>query len=323
MEKVDPNLLYFGQQHIGTIDFFGEDYHTIHIKDFPHLEVLYGKSGRYLKFLNHSWKQNLPKFNSQINRKKKLNDFKLLYKEIQNNGFYFFENSKDNVRICRRFDGKEIIIGGNHRAVIAYYLNLDLPCDRLSIEEYINKILKNEIDKFGTKKNIPYQTIIINGEEIVKGRRNDISERLDYVDSSDIVNKTLIDFGCNTGINCLLFIEKGGEFAKGIEISPRLATTAIKLNTLLGYNCYYEIKNLSKVINFKTKYDTGFIFSVDKHVKNNKNLAINILNSVKKTAYFETHDNSEMPKEIKNIFKSVNYLGKTFKGKRKIYKCIL
>ncbi len=323
MEIIDPNLLYFGQQHIGTIDFFGNNYHTIHIKDFPHLQALKGDTDKYLKYLDYTWGQNLPRFNTLVNRQKKLDDFKSLCGKIQKNGFTFLKKSINNVRICERFDGKKIIIGGNHRSAIAYHLNLNLPCERVSIEKYISKILQNTIDKFGTKNNMPDQTITIKGQQIIKGRRDDILERFDYIKTSDIVDKTLVDFGCNTGINCLLFIEKGGSYAKGFEISPGLATAAIRLNVLVGYNCHYEIKNLSSIVNSKIKYDTGFVFSVDKHIKNNKNLAINIVQNIKKTVYFETHDNSIMPKEIQNIFKDIVYLGRTFNGKRKIYRCSL
>lgn len=213
-------------------------------------------------------------------------------------------------------------MGGNHRATILYYLQRDIPCKEIDIKKYLNYILKNPIDRFGTRGNKPpYQSIVIKDKVLVEGRRKDIRKRFNYILKEDIVNKTLIDCGCNTGINCLMFLEKGGKFAQGIDISPRLLTSAIRLNSLVGLNCHYKRMDFSLLQTPPLKkYDTGFVFSIDFYLKDSCILAQNILNYIDTCVYFETHRGEGIPKEVEAIFSNIDFLGQISK-ERKIYRC--
>ena len=98
--------------------------------------------------------------------------------------------------------------------------------------------------------------------------------------------------------------------------------TALQLNSLFALPCYFETANFARVV--KTpKCDTGFVFSVDQHIKNDKMLAENIKRNIKSVVYFECHSKAEMPDKVKKIFSSVKLVGFTRMGNRKFYRCVL
>ncbi|WP_416149887.1 methyltransferase domain-containing protein [Salipaludibacillus sp. HK11] len=314
---IDPKTLYFGQQHVGTVNLFGENYHTVPLTETPHYQLLLGKEDIYEDYLKQSWRIKRPKSNTVTKRLKKINSFKSLLNDIK------FDGLKKPIQICRRMDGKQIILDGNHRASICLYLEKSVRATEVSMKQHIKKIIKIPDERWGTaRNNKPYQSIIIDNKEIVNGRRDlkDLLSRFSLINPKDIENKNILDVGCNYGGNCFLTAEKGAKKVVGIDFSKNLITRAIRINTMLAQNCFFKNADFSKP-NQLGDFDTLFVFSVDRHINNNKALADNILLNTSKIVYFETHSNRFIPNEVKEIFSKVTFLGKTGNSKRKFYRC--
>ncbi|OLO37197.1 hypothetical protein BTR23_13800 [Alkalihalophilus pseudofirmus] len=316
---IDPNYLYFGHQHIGTIDYFGEKYHSVHISEMPHYKLLLGNEEPYMEYLKQSWNYLMPKSNTIKTRKLKVQKFKELKKDIEKNG------CKIPITICKRVDGNYVIVNGNHRASICLFLGRQIKVQEISLEKHVKKIVNNPREFYGTKfLGKPYQSIVINNQEIIKGRRNasDLKERMALVEIEDIQNKNILDIGCNYGTNCFYSTDNGAKKVVGIDLSGKLLTAAIRLNSIFAKPCYFKKINFAQLTEIG-QFDTTFIFSVDKHINNNEILAKNILLNTKKVVYYETHRNSNIPKEIKDMFLSIELLGNTEDGRRKLYRCII
>lgn len=224
--------------------------------------------------------------------------------------------------VACNFRGVDYIIDGNHRAAICLKLGIELEAEMISSDDYLRKISTNPKEFYGSKhRDMPYQSVYSRGERLIEGRRTDIIERFHLIQHADIVGKNIVDIGCNLGANCILACEKGAMQVVGLDISPRICTSAIKINCLLGYPIFYLPADLSKAMppfNFTIPGSsiTAFALSIDQHIGNNTQLALNL--SQFDVVYFETHENSTVPKTILKFFDS-KYMGGSGK-QRKVYR---
>ena len=169
-----------------------------------------------------------------------------------------------------------------------------------------------------------YQEVCHKGQVLYPGMR-DIYERFSLIDLADLKGRMVLDFGCNIGMNCQIAIEFGAIQALGVDYEDYLIETAIQLNTLYKTNCHFAQVDLSRPMETKG-FDTGFVFAINHHVKNDQMLAENIKKNIKNVVYFETHMNKRflcIPEEIEALFKQVDLIGKTDKHRRNFYRCIL
>lgn len=318
MKTIDPNLLYFGQQKHQTQNYFIQHHnsiHTIPISQTPHYRMLCGDNKDYVEYLTNSWSGQSN--NNDKGHQNQIQKSHNLLMDIQNNG------CKTPIIICTRFDGKKIIYDGNHRSTISLLLGREVPYQEISIKEYLTRVTTVPDVFYGSQnKGIPYQSIYHNQQEILIGRRRDLLDRILMLNRTDLEGKTLLEFGCNLGINCILAMQLlGATKSTGIEYSTKITNAAIRVNTMFAQNICYCCLDLSKKIDVD-RHDVGFCFSIDKHVKNNTQLADNILNSIRDVVYFETHSQSKMPTEISAIFKDVQLIG-SLATDRKLFRCVV
>jgi 2-polyprenyl-3-methyl-5-hydroxy-6-metoxy-1,4-benzoquinol methylase len=311
---------YFGQQHVGTSDFFDQLsdsgwYHTVPMHNSPHYQFVSGNVELYKQYLENSWnfynisKDKIPD---------KIDQFQTLIHDMVTN-----QAEVPPIKIVERFDGKKIIYDGNHRVSIHLFHNTKLKIDQISLEDYVYQIVKIDDAFYGTKNGgIPYQSINFQGHNILKGRRNDIEERISLIKDIDLQGKSVVDFGCNLGMSLLPIFDRGATDALGVEVNKKIVTGAIRLNVLFALPIRYHCHNLALPLQLDKKYHTGFVFSVDQHVKNNSALASNIKNNVSDVVYFETHQNSSIPLEIKEIFDQIDLISST-KDNRHLYRCTI
>jgi 2-polyprenyl-3-methyl-5-hydroxy-6-metoxy-1,4-benzoquinol methylase len=309
---------YFGQQHVTTASFFNQLsdngwYHTVSMHDSPHYKFVSGNVELYKQYLENSWnfysisKDKIPD---------KINQFRDLIHNMIDNHI-----DVPPIKVVERFDGKKIIYDGNHRVSIHLFYNTEHKIDQVSLEDYVYQIVKIDDAFYGTKNGgIPYQAINFQGRNILKGRRNDIEERISLIKDIDLLGKSVIDFGCNLGMSLLPIFDRGATDALGVEINKKIITGAIRLNVLFALPIQYHCHNLALPLHLDKKYHTGFVFSIDQHVKNNAVLANNIKNNVSDVVYFETHQNSSIPTEIKEIFDQIDLISKTTDN-RHLYRC--
>jgi 2-polyprenyl-3-methyl-5-hydroxy-6-metoxy-1,4-benzoquinol methylase len=311
---------YFGQQHIGTTEMFDQLsasnwYHTVNIKDSPHHQFVSGNTEVYEKYLRNSWAYYKK---SEKKIPQKIKNFKSLISEITKN-----RGNSSPIEIVERFDGKNIVHHGNHRMSICLYHNIEPNIRKIELDEYIKNLVVIDDEFYGTKhRGMPYQSIFYQGKRIIEGRRQDIEMRSLMIDKRDLLGKSVIDLGCNLGMSLLPIFDNGVTEALGIEINEKIITCAIRLNVLFGLPIRYKCHDLSQLLNIDRKYHTGFVFSIDQHVKNNRMLAKNIKNLVSDVVYFETHQKENIPEEISEIFDQIDYISETYNN-RQLYRCFM
>lgn len=304
----DLGNFYFGQLHPYLQDFFDEQYsqHTrIRLRDMPHYiswrndEFVEPETSKYYQYLKESWKF-YSCTNSHKTRMNRIQKFIALKEDIIRNGV------KVPISLVVTYDGSTIIIDGNHRASLAYHFGLDVPCIYIKLESALRRTIWNKKEFYGTKrKNMPYQSIYFGQVEIMKGRRRDTLERFNKMDINDIRDKTICDLGSNIGVSAILAWHFGAKDVTAIEYSLNIATSALRLSTLLDERINVVVQDLGEPIRLFQKYDTVFCFSVHAHVKDKKMLEQNIANITGKVLYFEGHEHTNREK-YEHIFRHFN-----------------
>ncbi|MBM3437190.1 MAG: methyltransferase domain-containing protein [Bacteroidetes bacterium] len=316
-ELKDFDSLVFGQQHYGTQSFFIKNfgqYHTIPLPKFPHFEILdkqieepYGNS-LYLQYLQSSWGYlKNPEDNTKETRCARVDEFLALYE------FCKARKAITPIKVYQRPDGKFVIIDGNHRSAIALKLGIPIFAKVIPSKKHLRKIslVKGEFYRTG-RLGMPYQSIYYHSDELVRGRRSDIVERIKKINNIDIVNKSIIDLGCNLGSNCYSAINFGAKSAIGVDNSPKLISAAIRMNAFFASSCEFFVHDLNFEMKNIEPADTVFCFSITSHLNNLKSLKKTIKLITKNVLYFEGHSNSnqkDYAELFNGLFKDIRLIG--------------
>ncbi|MBF0379809.1 MAG: ParB N-terminal domain-containing protein [Magnetococcales bacterium] len=299
--------LYFGQLHVHHQEYFDKKFgqHTrIKLRDLPHYTFWRDqgyenpKNSDYYSYLIESWKYYFPGEDDSRKRMTKVADYINLMKDISKNGI---EKPIPIISV----DGRDkIIIDGNHRASIAYHLGIDIKCVYLDIQQVMSYIVNNPEEFYGTKnKSMPYQSIFLGRQEIVRGRRTDILERFLKLNiANDIRGKSVIDLGSNIGMNAMFAWFFGAKIVTAIEYSRVIASSALKLSTILDCRINVIVHDLGVPVKCFKKFDTVFCLSLYAHVKNKEILERNIVEVTGNVLYFEGHIGSKK-EDYQHIFR--------------------
>lgn len=311
---------YFGQQHPGTTDLFDRRssvgwYHTVEVAEFPHYRFLAGDPLAYTEYLEKSWSfYGLPLADIPA----RIERFRCLTRDVAAAG-----RNQVPVRLTRRLDGRVIVIDGNHRVSICRHLGIEPLADFVVLREYMADLTRNDGEFYGTgHRSMPYQSITDDDETLLEGRRTDLEERARLIDPEDVRDRTIVDFGCNLGMALHCVARHGFREAVGIEASRAIALAAIRLNVIFARPIRFRLHDLACPLDLGRRHDTGFAFSIDRHVKNDEALADNLRRNVARVVYFETHAKDDIPRPIASVFRQIDFRGDTFSGRR-LFKCWL
>lgn len=296
MEIPAPEVrqLLFGQQHIGTQSYFTQrlgQYHTIPLSEFPHRQFLRALVAGdpqpelpYLEYLESSWRHYYgPQKNNPEQRLERARRFAEQFQLLS------VSRQIPAIRVCRRPDGRLVVIDGNHRASIADQLGLPLQAELVPLERHLRNISTIPDEFYGSKRlDKPYQSIVYRGKELLEGRRKDIVERMQLIRPGDLQGKRVIDFGCNLGMSCYLAAELGASHVEGVEGSRHITSAAIRLNAIFAAPCFFQQHDLSQELN-AGKFDTVFCFSIMNHVKDKMAFVRTIDRALGGILYFEGH----------------------------------
>lgn len=324
--------LVFGQQNYFTQKFFTDtygQYHTITLPMFPHyLFLANGLEGPcansiYDKYLQSSWeyhdKVSAKPCNTEAQREKKCKDFARLYYSIQARKHLNEKAFLLPVEVCRRPDGKLIIIHGNHRAAVALKLGLDIRANLTSPAKYLRQVVDVPEEFYGSARlKMAYQSIFEGERELVRGRRPDVLERIRMLNQDDLKNKSVLELGCNIGASCYLAAQFGASRVTGVDYSDRLITAAIRLNSYFALPCSFIVHDLNTELTGIAPADTVFCFSLANHLQTKSGLVQTIIKNTKQTLYFEGHSKTKQTDYNyllnKDYFSSVEFLGFTRDG---------
>lgn len=292
------SLLLFGQQHLGTQDFFQQhcgQSHTVPLTQFPHRQFIRGLAeGRpqpeqpYLEYLASSWSYHYgPEKNTPEQRAARAERFAEQFELLA------ASRQIEPIRVCQRPDGRLIVVDGNHRASIADELGLNLQAELIPLEQHLRSLTTIPDEFYGTKRlDKPYQSVIYRGRELLEGRRKDVAARLQQIDPRDLQGKSVVDFGCNLGMSCYLAAELGAREVLGVEGSRNIASAAIRLNSIFAAPCSFLQHDLSQDLHLG-KFDTIFCFSIINHVQDKSAFIRTIDRALGSVMYFEGHANTE------------------------------
>jgi SAM-dependent methyltransferase len=293
-----PGLL-FGQQHVLTQCYFVSrhgQHHTVRLDELPHYQLLCAGPGdpsateAYEQYLECSWSYYRPAGNDREHRRRRSEAFLRLYEEIGRRRQMGERAVEQPIRVCRRPDGRVVIVDGNHRAAIALRLGLPLRAELVPLPEQLASTVAVPDEFYGTQRlERPYQSVVRRGVELVSGRRPDIAERIAMIADEDLAGQTVLDLGCNIGMNCYLSAERGAAAAVGVEVSPAIASGAVRLNAYFAEPCYFVAHDASQVIDGLPPFDTVLCFSVIDHVPSRRGLAEVLRRLTGRVLYFEGH----------------------------------
>ncbi|NTW90569.1 MAG: class I SAM-dependent methyltransferase [Erysipelotrichaceae bacterium] len=161
-----------------------------------------------------------------------------------------------------------------------------------------------------------YQSVWFNGQEIIKGGRDNMFPRMEKIRLEDIKDKTVVDIGCNLGAASFWSIENGAKSCIGVDVAKEGIELANKIAEELKVNCKFKVGSFDD--NQEKMGDVAFCFAChDDIAKEDLKRQQVLLDNLKKydVIYFETHlknsfDNWDMPQLIKDNFKC-EYLGET------------
>jgi SAM-dependent methyltransferase len=178
--------------------------------------------------------------------------------------------------------GRLILQEGNHRAVIAHYLGRGLEAT----------VRNSKLSMIGEWSRPPekrlhlYQSIFVNGEELVAGARRDGLERMNCVRPEDLAGKSVLVLGCNNGRDCFLAGERGATKIVGVDIDAPLLNAALREATYYGYPTDFIQYDLNSPLDIG-EFDTVLAFSIYNSVADHGILAQTMRKG--KVVYFEGH----------------------------------
>lgn len=323
----DYDNMIFGQLNCGNKQYFDTElgqHKTVRLADLPHYDFVQSvpqdikPDCKYGRYLQASWRHRYRDKSAQPSIQARMERFADLYSKTCKRLASGKEIFPEPVVVCKRPDGKLLLVDGNHRASIGLALNKPVRLYHYTPEKYIEHISAvPEIFYGSARLGMPYQSIYDGDKLLVEGRRSDIKERIDMIDPADLRGKSLLELGCNIGANCFCAIQVGATSAVGIDV-PGLIDVALRLNCYFNYNCRFEALDLNDPLTGIEPADVMFCFSVYKHINNKKALIDTIMNKTKKILFFEGHGNTTLEdyQDLlnKDNFKSIELIGHTRNG---------
>ena len=209
--------IVFAQYSPETQDFFLKEYgqaHSLTVEKFPHYRFIKNAEDTYERYIKASWKTN-----NRVVLDKQLKKFKDVKDDIIKNG------QRELIKVTCLDNGYMALIDGNHRYSVCAALGLDPKLEIIDFKTYISQLI-NCSGKYGANNGVPYQQVILNGSQLVSGRRNDIIERSQLL---NINSESVLDLGCNLGIQLYL---SNAKRKVGVDFNHDVLCAACRLNNI-------------------------------------------------------------------------------------------
>ncbi|WP_421362182.1 class I SAM-dependent methyltransferase [Agrobacterium rosae] len=319
LEYADLENLRFYQFKKSTAKFFYDRFGRtdIRVRDTPHFafakSLLLNEENDpgeqyYRDYLAASWGVN----SSGGKIEDRIQEFKAHFEQCRT------QSTVKKPTLTRMLNTSELfVVDGNHRIAMQAALR-----KRSSVEilppDLATLIFSRSTEFYGTGfRNMPYQSIFLNGEEVVKGRRNDALERLKLVPKPVLEGCSILDVASNIGMSSLFAHQLGASKCVGLEISQKMVDLSSRFTMFDGR--YPDVQFGQFNIDHDelprdTKYDTAFMFSIHDHLQKPSKLLEIAENFIRSWVVFEGHPNGTRSNYAKffesGIFKNVEELGK-------------
>jgi 2-polyprenyl-3-methyl-5-hydroxy-6-metoxy-1,4-benzoquinol methylase len=175
---------------------------------------------------------------------------------------------------------------------MAAALNQELRCLTWPADEAFRKFTRIR-EFYGTdNRDMPYQSIVLHGQEVIAGRRNDLQARLAMLPAEVLVGKSVLDVACNVGMSALIARSLGAAACLGLERSPAMVDLATRFAMFEGVYPAVSFRTFdldTDVLEPTSAFDTAFMFSIHDHLTDPSRLAVLVEDHVRQHVIFEGH----------------------------------
>jgi hypothetical protein len=208
------------------------------------------------------------------------------------------------------------VADGNHRTAIALALGRDIEVTLLSADlTFLRYSYMSEF--YGTgRRNMPYQSLFLNREEVISGRRNDAIRRLEMIPFDVLRGARILDVASNVGMSSLLSISFGAASSLGLEISPKMVDVATRFSTFEGVYPHIQFRSFNiddDRLAPEDKFDVAFMFSIFSHLQKPERLTDIARDNVIRYVVFEGHPGGQREDYAQffdsGLFSSVSEIG--------------
>lgn len=326
LEPAQLARLNFYQFKDSTSEFFFNRFHRsdIKISDTPHFQFASGiESGDqelesrgeayYRDYLCASWG---PKHESLFDKR---------VVQFRETLAYFKQYGIESPVILTRLptDSQPYVADGNHRVSMALALNKKIDAYLWPADLVFLKFSKNK-GFYGTNNSMPYQTLTLNGVDVVQGRRSDLRSRLEMLPKDIIQNRSILDVACNVGMSLLFSRSIGASKCLGLELSQDMVDIAARFAMFSGERTAIQYRQFDIDNDHLEKncvVDTAFMFSIHNHLKHPEQLLQIAECNVRKHVVFEGHPDTNLQDYSSflnsGIFKRVTELGRLHTSRKK------
>lgn len=193
-------------------------------------------------------------------------------------------------------DSQPYVADGNHRVSIALALNKQVDAYLWPADLVFIKFSKNK-GFYGTNNSMPYQTLTLNGVDVVQGRRNDLRSRLGMLPKDIIQNRSVLDVACNVGMSLLFSRSIGASKCLGLELSQDMVDIAARFAMFSGERTAVQYRQFdidNDRLEKNCVVDTAFMFSIYNHLKRPEQLLQIAERNVRNHVVFEGHPDTNL-----------------------------
>ncbi|MEJ6783837.1 methyltransferase domain-containing protein [Aminobacter sp. Piv2-1] len=318
-DKSAIGQFHFYQFKASTADFFFRRLQrtNVQVVDTPHFALasalatgdkaaIATASDYYLDYLKASWATD---DKNRIERR--LADFRSHFEAYR-------ASNKSRPPILTRLEpnGSLFVVDGNHRTAFALALGRTIKAEIWPIDLAFLKYSHMK-EYYGTgNRNLPYQSLFFNRQEIINGRRNDAIRRLQMIPSHVLNGSRILDVASNVGMSSLLARSLGAGSSLGLEISPAMVDVASRFAMFEGLHPTVEFRRFdvdNDTLPATETFDTAFMFSIYSHLRKPENLVRIARENVSRYVVFEAHPGHQKERYSSffdsGLFRSVTELG--------------
>ncbi len=300
--------LRFYQFKETTAKFFFERFGRtdIRVRDTPHYAFAKSLCSRsadgegeeyYREYLAASWgsTQDAERVNDRIR------EFEKHFEHCRNT------NRVRRPTLTRMLNTEELfVVDGNHRTAMIAALNKATKVEILP-PNVASLVFLSSSEFYGNGfRDMPYQSVFLNGEEIIRGRRDDALARLKMIPRHVIDRASIVDVASNIGMSSLFASRLGASNCLGLEISKKMVDLASRFAMFDGQYPSVRFKQFNidqDELDEGARYDTAFMFSIHDHLAEPSRLVNIVDRNVKRWVVFEGHPNGKKS-DYANFFDS-------------------
>lgn len=209
-------------------------------------------------------------------------------------------------------------LDGNHRLSFASALGRPIKCEVLPPDLAI-LLYSRAKDFFNRRyKARPYEGIYFNGAAIIESREHNAPDQFKIIPSNVIREKTILDVGCNFGMNSFLARSAGATSCLGLERSPGLVDLATRFSMFQDTypSVVFKQCNIGDSSSLPTiGYDTAFVRIKRRNREEIDQLLTVVRKNVKGFVILESEVSAREEQRSSffqsGLFKSVRELGRT------------